>query len=65
MRLVIERGEGVEARRTPELIHETSHQVKKQLLVSAEIELVDYGTLPRSERKSRRVFDTRIADEIV
>ncbi|TLM67718.1 MAG: ATP-binding cassette domain-containing protein [Deltaproteobacteria bacterium] len=65
MRLVIERGEGVEARRTPELVHEAGHQIKKQLLVSAEIALVDYGSLPRSERKSRRVFDTRIEDEIV
>jgi phenylacetate-coenzyme A ligase PaaK-like adenylate-forming protein/ABC-type branched-subunit amino acid transport system ATPase component len=65
MRLVIERGQGVEARRTPELIHETSHQIKKQLLVSAAIELVDYGSLPRTERKSKRVLDTRIEDEIV
>jgi phenylacetate-coenzyme A ligase PaaK-like adenylate-forming protein len=65
MRLVIERGQGVEARRTPELIHEVSHQIKKQLLVSAAIELIDYGSLPRTERKSKRVLDTRIEDEIV
>ncbi|WP_305042845.1 ATP-binding cassette domain-containing protein [Geoalkalibacter sp.] len=65
MRLVIERAEGVDKKRTPELIHEASHQIKKQLLVTADLELVDYGSLPRSERKSRRVFDTRIQDEIV
>jgi phenylacetate-CoA ligase len=65
MRLVIERGEGVNSGRTAELVHETAHQIKRELLVSAEIDLVNYGTLPRSERKSRRVFDTRITDEIV
>lgn len=65
MRLVIERAEGVDKKRAPELIHEVAHQIKKQLLVTAELELVDYGSLPRSERKSQRVFDTRIQDEIV
>lgn len=65
MRLIVERAEGVTASRGPELIHEAGHQIKKQLLVSADVELVDYGALPRSERKSQRVFDTRIEDEIV
>ncbi|ORJ61623.1 ATP-binding cassette domain-containing protein [Geothermobacter hydrogeniphilus] len=65
MRLVVERAEGVSRERGAELIHEAVHQIKKQLLVSVDIELVDYGELPRSERKSRRVFDTRIQDEIV
>ncbi len=65
LRLVIERGQGVEAGRAPELIHEATHQIKKQLIVSVELELVDYGSLPRSERKSRRVFDNRLEGEIV
>jgi len=65
MRMVVERGQGVDAARSAELIHEAGHQIKKQLLVSAELELVDYGALPRSEKKSQRVFDTRIQDEIV
>ncbi len=65
MKLVIERGQGVPSGRTAELVHEIGHQVKKQLLVSIESELVDYGQLPRTERKSQRVFDTRITDEIV
>jgi len=65
MRLVAERGEGVNAGRSPELIHEISHQIKKQLLVSVDTELVDYASLPRSEKKSRRVFDNRIQDDIV
>lgn len=65
MRLVVERAEGVSAARTPELTHEAIHQIKKQLLVSVNLELVDYGGLPRSERKSQRVFDSRLDDEIV
>lgn len=65
MRLVVERAEGVDEKRSPELIHEVSHQVKKQLLVTINTELVDYSSLPRSERKIQRVFDDRIQDEIV
>lgn len=65
MRLVIERAEAVATSRGAELMHEASHQIKKQLLVSAELELVAYGSLPRSERKSQRVFDGRLQDEIV
>ena len=34
-------------------------EIKKQILVSGRVEIVDYGTLPRSERKSKRVFDNR------
>ncbi len=65
MKLVIERGQGVDRARTGELVHETGYQVKKQLMVSTQVDLVDYGELPRTERKSQRVFDTRITDEIV
>jgi phenylacetate-coenzyme A ligase PaaK-like adenylate-forming protein len=55
----------VAAGRGPELAHEAGHQIKKQLMVTVDLELVDYGSLPRSERKSQRVFDSRIQDEIV
>jgi phenylacetate-coenzyme A ligase PaaK-like adenylate-forming protein/ABC-type branched-subunit amino acid transport system ATPase component len=65
LRLVVERAEGVATTRTPELAHEAGHQIKKQLMVTVDLDLVDYGSLPRSERKSQRVFDTRIQDEIV
>lgn len=35
------------------------HEVKKQILVSCDVEVEDYGSLPRSERKTKRVFDNR------
>ena len=65
MRLVVERAEGVGGDRSPGLIREAGYQIKKQLLVTADLELTGYGTLPRSERKSQRIFDSRIQDEIV
>ncbi|MDP3431154.1 MAG: phenylacetate--CoA ligase [Desulfomicrobium sp.] len=65
LRLVVERAEGVAAGRGPELIHEAGHQIKRQLMVTVDLELVDYGSLPRSDRKIQRVFDSRIQDEIV
>ncbi len=34
-------------------------RIKKTIMVSAEVRITDYGTLPRSERKSKRVFDRR------
>ena len=65
MQLKVERGQGVDAGRAPELLHETLHQFKKQLLVTPEVQIVAYGELPRSERKSQRIFDQRITDEVV
>jgi phenylacetate-CoA ligase len=33
--------------------------MKRNLMVSCAVEIVPYGTLPRSERKTRRLFDNR------
>ncbi len=33
--------------------------LRAKILVTPEVEIVDYGSLPRSERKTRRVFDNR------
>ena len=65
MLLKVERGEGVEAGRTDELSREVRYVVKHRLMVTPEVEVVGYGELPRSERKSQRVFDGRITDPVV
>jgi phenylacetate-CoA ligase len=39
--------------------------VKHRLMVTPEVVVVGYGELPRSERKSQRVFDDRITDSVV
>ena len=36
-----------------------SQEIRKHILVSAEVEVLDHGGLPRTERKSKRVFDHR------
>jgi phenylacetate-CoA ligase len=65
MRIVVERSETSDESEAAALAKELVRQVKKQLLVSILVDVVPYGTLPRSVRKSQRVFDTRIQDEIV
>jgi phenylacetate-CoA ligase len=62
MTIKVERGEGVEKSQDSELSKRIGTQIKKEILVSGNIELVDYGSLPRSERKSKRVFDNRDND---
>ena len=42
-----------------ELEKKISREIKKQIMVGCQIEIVDYCSLPRSERKSQRVFDNR------
>jgi phenylacetate-CoA ligase len=59
MSIKVERGQGIEKERDPELMQRIGDEIKKQILVSANVEMVEYGTLPRSERKSKRVFDNR------
>lgn len=59
MTLKIERAQGVDKSRDPRLEKGVAEEIKKQILVSAGVEILDYGTLPRSERKSKRVFDNR------
>ena len=59
MTIKVERDQGVGREKDQELSKKVGEEVKKQVLVSASIEIVDYGSLPRSERKSKRVFDNR------
>ena len=59
MILKVERDRGVDISLSNELGRKIGREIKKQILVSAGVELVDYGALPRSEGKSKRVFDNR------
>ena len=42
-----------------ELRAEIERRVRNQILASAEVRIVEYGHLPRSEKKSKRVYDER------
>lgn len=59
MNLKIERAEDGDPAKDNELAANVSGRIKKELMISARIEIVEYGSLPRSERKSQRVFDQR------
>jgi phenylacetate-CoA ligase len=59
MTVKVERGQGIESSQDEEVSKKIGGEIKKQILVSGNIEIVDYGSLPRSERKSKRVFDNR------
>jgi phenylacetate-CoA ligase len=59
MLLKVERGRGINGSRDQELGRRIESAIKKQILVSAKVEIAGYGSLPRSERKSKRVFDNR------
>jgi phenylacetate-CoA ligase len=65
MRLVVERARDVGEERNADLSQALMNHVKKKVLITPVAEIVPYGSLPRSERKSKRVFDTRIEDPIV
>jgi phenylacetate-CoA ligase len=60
MTVRVERDVDGDSSRDNELNKQIVGEIKKQIMVSADVEIVDYGTLPRSERKSRRVFDNRL-----
>ncbi len=59
MALKAERCEGVDAALNSELCQKIAKKIKSRIFVSADVEVTDYGCLPRTDRKSRRVFDKR------
>jgi len=59
MTLRLECCEGADAAAYPELARKVSDAVKKSIMVSCNVEVVDYCALPRSERKAKRFFDNR------
>lgn len=59
MFLRVESKDGADQTRYPEIAKKISQAVKKAILVSCDVEVTAYGALPRSEKKSKRVFDNR------
>lgn len=62
MEIKVERAEKGSAGDDRDLAAAIAGRIKSQILVSAKVTVVDHGALPRSERKSRRVFDHRYDD---
>ncbi|MBW1730425.1 MAG: phenylacetate--CoA ligase [Deltaproteobacteria bacterium] len=59
MTIKVERDHRVDKNKDLKLQKRIGEEIKKQIMVSAKVEIVDYASLPRSERKSKRVFDNR------
>jgi phenylacetate-CoA ligase len=59
MTVKVERAQGQDPSRDGGLKKNIEDEIKKQILVSGAVSIVAYGELPRSERKSKRVFDNR------
>jgi phenylacetate-CoA ligase len=59
MTIRVERAESVGFSEDEAITARLEYTVRGHLFVRCSVELVDYGTLPRTERKSKRVFDER------
>ncbi|UCF91571.1 MAG: phenylacetate--CoA ligase [Desulfobacterales bacterium] len=59
MTIRLECCEDFDPARKPELAQRVADEVKKQIMVSCQVDVVDYCALPRSERKAKRFFDKR------
>lgn len=59
MTIRLECCENFDPTRKPELAARVQKEIKKKVMVSCEVEVVDYCSLPRSERKAKRFFDHR------
>ncbi len=59
MCLKVERKRAMNKDLDRQVSQEIYQRIKASLMVSPRVEIVDYGSLPRSEKKSKRVFDYR------
>jgi phenylacetate-CoA ligase len=59
MTIRLECFQGLEAGRRAELAKNVAEQIRAVIMVRPEVDIVDYCSLPRSERKSKRIFDNR------
>ena len=59
MTIRLECCENFDPSRKPELGATVQKEIKRKILVSCDVEVVDYCSLPRSERKAKRFFDNR------
>jgi phenylacetate-CoA ligase len=61
MTVLVERRPEADPARDDVVSRGIEESIKQEIMVSADVEVVDYASLPRSERKSKRVYDERDA----
>jgi phenylacetate-CoA ligase len=59
MLIKAERALGADAAGDRVASEKVATEIRRKILVRSEVEIVDHGSLPRTERKSQRVFDHR------
>ena len=59
MLIKVERAVGADQSGDKDLSERVATEIRRKILVRSQVEVVDHGNLPRTERKSRRVFDHR------
>lgn len=59
MTILVERDPASDPAKDKEIAQLIEKRIKAEIMVSGDVEIVDYGSLPRSERKSKRVYDNR------
>ena len=62
MTIRVERGAGVSSDDDKALAATISNKIRSQLLVRTDVEITAYNELPRTQKKSQRVFDHRNGD---
>jgi phenylacetate-CoA ligase len=63
MVIKVERGQGAGPADDRHLAEQIATEIRRKVLVRSEVEIVAHGSLPRTQRKSRRVFDHRNGDD--
>jgi len=59
MTIRVEGQKGLPLANHSELANRIANEVKSQIMVSCRVEILEYAGLPRSERKSKRIYDNR------
>ena len=62
MLLKVERKSAASPEEDSKLEEQVATEIRRKILVRSKVEIVDHGSLPRTERKSKRVFDNRNGD---
>lgn len=59
MQIIVERTVDGDRNDDAAIARQIEIDIRRKILVRSQVDIVDHGTLPRTERKSRRVFDHR------
>ncbi len=59
MTLKVERKPEADSARDKDLAEAVAGEIRRKIMVRSQVDILDYGALPRTERKSKRVFDHR------